>query len=116
MYVTCCACNTLFILFCPLRPICSKVNTVAQIDLNPAKLTENNNNNNNAILMCGRLQCSALCSLRDGIPYCEMDYHAMFGIQCESCKKYITGKVLEVLLKLLEELGLAALHIQLSCL
>nr|XP_033465711.1 actin-binding LIM protein 2 isoform X4 [Epinephelus lanceolatus] len=24
-----------------------------------------------------------------------MDYHAMFGIQCESCKKYITGKVLE---------------------
>lgn len=38
-----------------------------------------------------------LCSpLRDGIPYCEMDYHAMFGIQCENCKKYITGKVLEV--------------------
>uniref|UniRef100_A0A1A8QDV3 Actin-binding LIM protein 2 n=1 Tax=Nothobranchius pienaari TaxID=704102 RepID=A0A1A8QDV3_9TELE len=32
---------------------------------------------------------------KDGIPYCEMDYHAMFGIQCESCKKFITGKVLE---------------------
>ncbi|XP_038587219.1 actin-binding LIM protein 2 isoform X13 [Micropterus salmoides] len=32
---------------------------------------------------------------KDGIPFCEMDYHAMFGIQCESCKKYITGKVLE---------------------
>uniref|UniRef100_A0AAY4A6Z9 Actin-binding LIM protein 2 n=1 Tax=Denticeps clupeoides TaxID=299321 RepID=A0AAY4A6Z9_9TELE len=32
---------------------------------------------------------------KDGVPYCEMDYHAMFGIQCESCKKYITGKVLE---------------------
>ncbi|XP_023279695.1 actin-binding LIM protein 2 isoform X11 [Seriola lalandi dorsalis] len=32
---------------------------------------------------------------KEGIPYCEMDYHAMFGIQCESCKKYITGKVLE---------------------
>ncbi|XP_034471003.1 actin-binding LIM protein 2 isoform X9 [Hippoglossus hippoglossus] len=32
---------------------------------------------------------------KDGIPYCEMDYHAMFGIQCESCKNYITGKVLE---------------------
>ncbi|XP_027893577.1 actin-binding LIM protein 2 isoform X6 [Xiphophorus couchianus] len=32
---------------------------------------------------------------KDGIPYCEMDYHAMFGLQCESCKKYITGKVLE---------------------
>lgn len=32
---------------------------------------------------------------KDGIPYCEVDYHAMYGIQCESCKKYITGKVLE---------------------
>ncbi|XP_066519536.1 actin-binding LIM protein 2 isoform X3 [Hoplias malabaricus] len=32
---------------------------------------------------------------KDGIPYCEMDYHAMYGIQCENCKKYITGKVLE---------------------
>ncbi|KAG1931804.1 hypothetical protein F2P79_021444 [Pimephales promelas] len=32
---------------------------------------------------------------KDGIPYCEVDYHAMFGIQCETCKKYITGKVLE---------------------
>ncbi|XP_062858923.1 actin-binding LIM protein 2 isoform X2 [Trichomycterus rosablanca] len=32
---------------------------------------------------------------KDGIPYCEMDYHAMYGLQCENCKKYITGKVLE---------------------
>ncbi|XP_041738283.1 actin-binding LIM protein 2 isoform X2 [Coregonus clupeaformis] len=32
---------------------------------------------------------------KDGIPYCEVDYHAMYGIQCDSCKKYITGKVLE---------------------
>ncbi|CAF91493.1 unnamed protein product [Tetraodon nigroviridis] len=32
---------------------------------------------------------------RDGVPYCEADYHAMFGIQCESCQKFITGKVLE---------------------
>ncbi|XP_018968603.2 actin-binding LIM protein 2 isoform X10 [Cyprinus carpio] len=32
---------------------------------------------------------------KDGIPFCEADYHAMFGIQCETCKKYITGKVLE---------------------
>uniref|UniRef100_A0A3P9J8T7 Actin-binding LIM protein 2 n=1 Tax=Oryzias latipes TaxID=8090 RepID=A0A3P9J8T7_ORYLA len=32
---------------------------------------------------------------KDGIPYCETDYHAMFGIKCESCQKYITGKVLE---------------------
>ncbi|KAM9718263.1 actin-binding LIM protein 2 isoform 5-T5 [Menidia menidia] len=32
---------------------------------------------------------------KDGMPYCETDYHAMFGIQCENCKNYITGKVLE---------------------
>ncbi|KAL4660934.1 actin-binding LIM protein 2 isoform X6 [Arapaima gigas] len=32
---------------------------------------------------------------KDGVPYCEVDYHAMFGIQCENCKKYITGRVLE---------------------
>ncbi|MBN3316035.1 ABLM2 protein, partial [Atractosteus spatula] len=32
---------------------------------------------------------------KDGVPYCEVDYHAMYGIQCEQCKKYITGKVLE---------------------
>ncbi|KAJ3585216.1 hypothetical protein NHX12_013937, partial [Muraenolepis orangiensis] len=33
---------------------------------------------------------------KDGIPYCEQDYHAMYGIQCENCKKFITGKVLEL--------------------
>ncbi|XP_069488121.1 actin-binding LIM protein 2 isoform X8 [Ambystoma mexicanum] len=32
---------------------------------------------------------------KDGVPYCEMDYHAKFGIRCDSCEKYITGKVLE---------------------
>lgn len=32
---------------------------------------------------------------KDGVPYCEMDYHAKFGIKCDSCEKYITGKVLE---------------------
>lgn len=41
------------------------------------------------------LEC-VLMFCRDGIPYCEADYHAMFGIQCETCKTYITGKVLEV--------------------
>ncbi|TTA26184.1 Actin-binding LIM protein 2 [Bagarius yarrelli] len=48
---------------------------------------------------------------RDGIPYCEMDYHAMFGIQCENCKKYITGKVLEAKLgeEFLDYKDLAAL-------
>lgn len=110
MCVTYCACYTPFILF--VHCVQYAVNTAAQMGLNHGVLTENNN----AILVCGRVQCSALCFLRDGIPYCEMDYHAMFGIQCESCKKYITGKVLEVLLKLLEQFGPAALHIQLSCL
>ncbi|XP_053922407.1 actin-binding LIM protein 2 isoform X8 [Cuculus canorus] len=32
---------------------------------------------------------------KDGIPYCETDYHAKFGIRCDNCEKYITGRVLE---------------------
>ncbi|XP_075713696.1 actin-binding LIM protein 2 isoform X2 [Rhinoderma darwinii] len=32
---------------------------------------------------------------KDGIPYCEMDYHTMFGIKCDHCEKFITGRVLE---------------------
>ncbi|XP_062288993.1 actin-binding LIM protein 3-like [Scomber scombrus] len=32
---------------------------------------------------------------KDGIPYCETDYHAQFGIKCEGCKRYISGRVLE---------------------
>uniref|UniRef100_A0A7M4E6E8 Actin-binding LIM protein 2 n=1 Tax=Crocodylus porosus TaxID=8502 RepID=A0A7M4E6E8_CROPO len=32
---------------------------------------------------------------KDGVPYCEMDYHAKFGIRCDNCEKYITGRVLE---------------------
>ncbi|XP_063343145.1 actin-binding LIM protein 3-like isoform X3 [Pelmatolapia mariae] len=32
---------------------------------------------------------------KDGIPYCETDYHSQFGIRCESCNRYISGKVLE---------------------
>uniref|UniRef100_A0A667YM65 Actin binding LIM protein family, member 3 n=1 Tax=Myripristis murdjan TaxID=586833 RepID=A0A667YM65_9TELE len=32
---------------------------------------------------------------KDGIPYCESDYHAQFGIRCESCNRYISGRVLE---------------------
>lgn len=38
--------------------------------------------------------CLAPC--RDGLPYCEADYHAKFGIRCDGCEKYITGHVLEV--------------------
>uniref|UniRef100_A0A3Q1HZH8 LIM zinc-binding domain-containing protein n=1 Tax=Anabas testudineus TaxID=64144 RepID=A0A3Q1HZH8_ANATE len=32
---------------------------------------------------------------KDGIPYCETDYHTQFGIRCESCNGYISGRVLE---------------------
>ncbi|XP_008070835.1 actin-binding LIM protein 2 isoform X2 [Carlito syrichta] len=32
---------------------------------------------------------------KDGLPYCEADYHAKFGIRCDGCEKYITGRVLE---------------------
>uniref|UniRef100_A0A3Q2E6A9 Actin binding LIM protein family, member 3 n=1 Tax=Cyprinodon variegatus TaxID=28743 RepID=A0A3Q2E6A9_CYPVA len=32
---------------------------------------------------------------KDGIPYCEDDYHAQFGIKCEGCSRYISGRVLE---------------------
>ncbi|KGL90893.1 Actin-binding LIM protein 3, partial [Charadrius vociferus] len=31
----------------------------------------------------------------DGVPYCESDYHAQFGIKCETCDRYISGRVLE---------------------
>ncbi|XP_041049144.1 actin-binding LIM protein 3 isoform X5 [Carcharodon carcharias] len=32
---------------------------------------------------------------KDGIPYCETDYHSRFGIKCETCDRYISGRVLE---------------------
>ncbi|XP_047235561.1 actin-binding LIM protein 3-like isoform X6 [Girardinichthys multiradiatus] len=32
---------------------------------------------------------------KDGIPYCEDDYHTQFGIRCEGCSSYISGRVLE---------------------
>ncbi|XP_028450780.1 actin-binding LIM protein 3 isoform X5 [Perca flavescens] len=32
---------------------------------------------------------------KDGIPYCETDYHTQFGIRCDSCNRYISGRVLE---------------------
>ncbi|XP_068264645.1 actin-binding LIM protein 3 isoform X6 [Nyctibius grandis] len=32
---------------------------------------------------------------KDGVPYCESDYHAQFGIKCETCNGYISGRVLE---------------------
>uniref|UniRef100_A0A1A7WRF6 Actin binding LIM protein family, member 3 n=1 Tax=Iconisemion striatum TaxID=60296 RepID=A0A1A7WRF6_9TELE len=32
---------------------------------------------------------------KDGVPYCEADYHAQFGVKCETCNRYISGQVLE---------------------
>ncbi|XP_074443597.1 actin-binding LIM protein 2 isoform X13 [Larus michahellis] len=43
---------------------------------------------------CGKLLNAEYIS-KDGIPYCETDYHAKFGIRCDNCEKYITGRVLE---------------------
>ncbi|XP_061784039.2 actin-binding LIM protein 3 isoform X2 [Nerophis lumbriciformis] len=32
---------------------------------------------------------------KDGVPYCEADYHAQYGVKCEACNRYISGRVLE---------------------
>ncbi|XP_039631799.1 actin-binding LIM protein 1 isoform X28 [Polypterus senegalus] len=32
---------------------------------------------------------------KDGAPYCEKDYQIHFGVKCEACHQFITGKVLE---------------------
>uniref|UniRef100_A0A3Q3WST2 Uncharacterized protein n=1 Tax=Mola mola TaxID=94237 RepID=A0A3Q3WST2_MOLML len=32
---------------------------------------------------------------KDGVPYCEADYHAQYGVKCETCTRYISGRVLE---------------------
>ncbi|XP_063818613.1 actin-binding LIM protein 1 isoform X5 [Pseudophryne corroboree] len=32
---------------------------------------------------------------KDGSPYCEKDYQVLFGVKCEACHEFITGKVLE---------------------
>lgn len=59
---------------------------VLDIDLDLDLKAQVNNNNITVIL----------CVCRDGIPYCEADYHTQFGIRCESCSRYISGRVLEV--------------------
>nr|KAF6498741.1 actin binding LIM protein family member 2 [Molossus molossus] len=43
---------------------------------------------------CGK-ELNAEYISKDGLPYCEADYHAKFGIRCDGCEKYITGHVLE---------------------
>uniref|UniRef100_A0A8C1WU56 Actin binding LIM protein family, member 3 n=1 Tax=Cyprinus carpio TaxID=7962 RepID=A0A8C1WU56_CYPCA len=43
---------------------------------------------------CGLVLTAEYIS-KDGVPYCESDYHAQFGIKCETCDRYISGRVLE---------------------
>ncbi|KAK6317499.1 hypothetical protein J4Q44_G00128990 [Coregonus suidteri] len=43
---------------------------------------------------CGTVLTGEYIS-KDGIPYCETDYHTQFGIQCVTCNRYISGRVLE---------------------
>ncbi|XP_029804869.1 actin-binding LIM protein 2 isoform X2 [Suricata suricatta] len=43
---------------------------------------------------CGK-QLDAEYISKDGLPYCEADYHSKFGIRCDGCEKFITGHVLE---------------------
>ncbi|XP_053367210.1 actin-binding LIM protein 1 isoform X21 [Clarias gariepinus] len=43
---------------------------------------------------CGKVLSGEYIS-KDGAPYCERDYQIHFGVQCEACHQYITGRVLE---------------------
>ncbi|KAK3573173.1 hypothetical protein QTP86_014842 [Hemibagrus guttatus] len=43
---------------------------------------------------CGKVLTGEYIS-KDGAPYCEKDYQLHFGVRCEACHEFITGKVLE---------------------
>ncbi|KAM9133697.1 actin-binding LIM protein 1 isoform 3-T3 [Pangshura tecta] len=43
---------------------------------------------------CGKVLTGEYIS-KDGAPYCEKDYQVHFGVECEACHQFITGKVLE---------------------
>nr|KAF6424377.1 actin binding LIM protein 1 [Molossus molossus] len=43
---------------------------------------------------CGKVLTGEYIS-KDGAPYCEQDYQGLFGVKCEACHQFITGKVLE---------------------
>uniref|UniRef100_A0A5F8GMG6 Actin binding LIM protein 1 n=1 Tax=Monodelphis domestica TaxID=13616 RepID=A0A5F8GMG6_MONDO len=43
---------------------------------------------------CGKVLTGEYIS-KDGAPYCEKDYQGLFGVKCEACRQFITGKVLE---------------------
>ncbi|NXK81627.1 ABLM1 protein, partial [Amazona guildingii] len=44
---------------------------------------------------CGKVLTGEYIS-KDAAPYCEKDYQVLFGVKCEACHQFITGKVLEV--------------------
>ncbi|EPY82171.1 actin-binding LIM protein 1 isoform 5-like protein [Camelus ferus] len=44
---------------------------------------------------CGKVLTGEYIS-KDGAPYCEKDYQGLFGVKCEACHQFITGKVLEI--------------------
>ncbi|KAM9325892.1 actin-binding LIM protein 1 isoform 2-T2 [Gastrophryne carolinensis] len=43
---------------------------------------------------CGKVLTGEYIS-KEGSPYCEKDYQLLFGVRCEACHQFITGKVLE---------------------
>ncbi|KAM9012352.1 actin-binding LIM protein 1 isoform 1-T2 [Guaruba guarouba] len=43
---------------------------------------------------CGKVLTGEYIS-KDAAPYCEKDYQILFGVKCEACHQFITGKVLE---------------------
>ncbi|UYV63445.1 ABLIM3 [Cordylochernes scorpioides] len=47
---------------------------------------------------------------RDGLPYCEKDYEKQFGVKCDHCERFISGKVLQVTNYKLVDVGEAIWH------
>uniref|UniRef100_A0A8C6TCM9 Actin binding LIM protein 1b n=1 Tax=Neogobius melanostomus TaxID=47308 RepID=A0A8C6TCM9_9GOBI len=43
---------------------------------------------------CNRVLSGEYIS-KDGVPYCEKDYQLQYGVKCDACQKFITGRVLE---------------------
>ncbi|MGH0153628.1 UNVERIFIED_CONTAM: hypothetical protein FKN15_024730 [Acipenser sinensis] len=44
---------------------------------------------------CGKVLTGEYIS-KDEAPYCEKDFQIHFGVKCEACHQFITGKVLEI--------------------
>ncbi|KAG7241808.1 hypothetical protein INR49_024778 [Caranx melampygus] len=52
---------------------------------------------NEPIKIHGPSRKSSVRLALDGVPYCEADYHAQYGVKCETCSRYISGRVLEMI-------------------